>query len=301
VTVLITGGTGFIGAALAARLAGDGVPVRAIGRELGGLTGSTDWRGALAGCDRVVHLMARVHRTGDPRRGAARRYRTDNVDVTVNLARQAAASGVRRLVFMSSIKVNGEGRADGSPYRAGDPPDPRDDYATSKLEAERALAEIAADTGLEVVALRPPLVYGPGARANFAALVRLVAKGTPLPFASVRNRRSLIALPNLVDLVALCLSHPAAVGRTWLAADGSDWSTPELISQIAVALGRPARLVAMPPWLIETGLVAVGRRSLAQRLLGSLVIDAGETREALGWVPPASPARALAEAVRSRA
>jgi UDP-glucose 4-epimerase len=242
----------------------------------------TDWTAALKGVQTVVHLAGRVHvmrdRVGDPLAA----FRRTNVEGTLNLARQAASVGVRRLVFISSVKVNGEAGA----YRESDPPSPLEPYGLSKLEAEAGLREIAALTGLGVVVIRPPLVYGPDVKANFQALVRAIERGIPLPLGAVPNRRSLVARDNLVDFIVTCLDHPAASGQTFLVSDGEDMSTPTLIRRIAHVMHRPARLLPVPVNVLWAVATITGKRAVAQRLLGSLQVDITKARTMLGWTPP---------------
>jgi UDP-glucose 4-epimerase len=223
-------------------------------------------------------------------------FRAVNVDGTLNLARQAAQAGVRRFVFLSSIKVNGEGCEE--PYREGDAACPQDPYAISKWEAEQGLRQIELETGMDVVILRPPLVYGPGVKANFQRLLAAVDKGWPLPLGAVGNRRSLLYLGNLVDAIQLCLVHPAAAGQTYLVSDGEDVSSPELVRRLARAMGCPARLLPVPPaWLRLAGGL-LGRRAVVERLLGSLVVDSSRIRRELGWSPPFRLDAGLAETVQ---
>ncbi len=231
-----------------------------------------------------MHLAAKVHdlsRTTDT--GSA--YRENNLRATQGLARAAAAAGVRRFVFVSTIKVNGERTSGGAVFRSTDVPVPTDSYARSKWQAEQSLAALARETGMEAVIVRPPLVYGPGVSANFLRLVRLVDRGVPLPFGSVRNRRSLVYVGNLVDLLAASATHPAAAGRTLLASDDEDLSTPQLIQHIAAALGTSSRLVAFPPPLLRVVAMLTGRSAELARLLDSLAVGVAETRECLGWRP----------------
>jgi nucleoside-diphosphate-sugar epimerase len=292
--VLVTGANGFVGCALVAGLEADGVAVEATTRQrVGDIDALTDWTAALTGCAAVVHLAARVHVMRDEATNPLAAFRAVNVDGTLNLARQAAAVGVRRFVFLSSIKVNGEGQEE--PYREGDTPCPQDPYAISKWEAEQGLHGIAAETGMEVVILRPPLVYGPGVKANFQRLLGAVDKGWPLPLGAVENRRSLLYLGNLVDAIQLCLAHPAAAGQTYLLSDGEDVSSPELVRRLARAMGRRARLLPVPPaWLRLAGRLA-GRRAVVDRLLDSLVVDSSRIRRELGWSPPFCLDAGLAE------
>jgi nucleoside-diphosphate-sugar epimerase len=211
-----------------------------------------------------------------------------NVAGTLNLARQAAAAGVKRFIFLSSIKVNGEQTLPGQPFTEDDVPAPLDPYSTSKYEAEEGLRELARQTGMEVVIIRPPLVYGPGVKANFLNMMRWLHKRVPLPFASLNNRRSLVALDNLIDLIVVCLEHPAAANQTFLVSDGEDMSTTELLQRMAQALGRPARLMPIPASLLEAGAALLGRRDMAQRLCGSLQVDISKAKMLLGWNPPIS-------------
>ncbi len=313
--VLVTGASGFVGRELCACLeAGEHEVVRAARQPrgeggdviVGDIGLDTDWRFALTpspsplgrgeSVDVVVHLAARVHVMHDEATDPLAEFRKVNVEGTLNLARQAAAAGVRRFVFLSSVKVNGEGRD--VPYRETDAAAPQDAYAVSKWEAEQGLMAIAQETGMEVVILRPPLVYGPGVGANFLRLLRMVERGVPLPLGAIDNRRSLLYLGNLVDAIALCLAHPAAANRTYLVADGEDVSTPELIRRLAALMGGPARLWPVPPGLLELAGKLVGKSAEVQRLLGSLAVDSGAIRRELGWQPPFTLEEGLAETVR---
>lgn len=303
--LLVTGGSGFIGRALCAGLSGAGeaelvatvrrpgdsvaLGVPATAKEL---APDTRWEDVLDSVDVVVHAAARAHVLSGPDSEAE--YRRVNVDGTVCLARQAASCGVRRFVFLSSVKVCGDNTRPGSAFRADERPAPTGAYAVSKYEAEVELARVAEGQGMEVVTIRPPLVYGPGVKANFLNLMRWVYKGYPMPFASVDNRRSFIAVHNLVDLVRVCCVHPLAANETFMAADGEDISTAELVSRLGVALNRPARLVPVPPKLLLALATAAGKRHQAQKLLGNLQVDDRRTRERLDWQPPVSMDEALA-------
>ena len=297
--VLVTGASGFVGGAVVRRLLQDGRDVRAAVRRepeavptactsviVGDIDGSTRWSHAVGDIATVVHCAARVHRLADNAADPLADFRATNRDGTANLARQAAAAGVARFVFVSSIKVNGEASAPGRPFRADDRPEPRDPYGVSKHEAEQALAEIGSASGMEVVVIRPPLVYGPGVKANFRTMLGWLQRGLPLPFGAIHNQRSLVALENLADLVAACTTHRAAAGRTFLVSDGEDLSTPELLRRAATALGRPARLLPVPAGWIRAAAALAGRPGLADRLCGSLQVDIAATRAALGWRPP---------------
>jgi UDP-glucose 4-epimerase len=220
-------------------------------------------------------------------------FREVNVQGTANLARQAASAGVRRLLFASSVKVNGEATG-GTPFAENDTPHPQDAYGVSKWEAEQVLRAVGAETRLEVVILRPPLIYGPGVAGNFLRLLDAVASGMPLPLGAVQNRRSLLYVGNFVDALVACLDHPCAAGQTFLLSDGNSMSTPDLIKRIAIALGRRARLVAVPPQLMRMGAALVGRRDAADRLLGSLEVSDSAIRRELAWKPRYSVADGLA-------
>ena len=295
---LVTGATGFVGRALRAELTASGAEVVPAVRSkyglphevvVGNLNASTNWQPALTGCDAVIHLAARVHVMEEAAQDPLALYRGTNSEAALNLARQAADVGVKRFVFISSIKVNGEFTQEGHPFTADDVPAPEDPYGVSKQEAEQALRQIAADTGMEVVIIRPPLVYGPGVKANFESMMRWLARGVPLPLAAVtQNRRSLVALDNLVDLIMTCLSHPAAANQTFLVSDGEDLSTAELLKRMGAAMGHPARLFYLPPALLKLGAKGLNMPGIYQRLCGSLQLDIAKTRQLLGWTPPVS-------------
>jgi nucleoside-diphosphate-sugar epimerase len=294
--ILITGATGFVGSRLCQIAAEKGFSVRRAlrwdnghgGLVVGDIGPDTDWSGALKDIDVVVHLAARVHVMEDAAKDSLSEFRRTNVDGTLNLAKQAAKAGVKRLVFLSSIKVNGEATRPGQPFTNQDKPDPHDPYALSKHEAEEALRRVEKDTGLEVVIIRPPLVYGPGVKANFLRLIQAVQKGVFLPLGKVNNKRSLVALDNLVDLILTCLKHPAAAGQTFLVSDGQDLSTPGLIRKIARAMGKKARLLPVPPYLLRLAGRIMGKSAEVERLSGSLQVDIGHTCETLGWKPVVS-------------
>ena len=305
--VLITGANGFVGRALCAELLRCGHTVRGALRQIKGrpvlvegvepavvgtINAATDWKVALAGCNVIVHLAARVHVMDDKASDPLAEFHEVNTDGTLNLARQAAQAGVKRFVFISTIKVNGEGRD--APYRETDAAAPEDAYAISKWEAEQGLRQIASDTGLEVVILRPPLVYGPGVKANFQRLLHTVARGWPLPLGAIRNRRSLLYLGNFVDAIRLCVEHPAAAGQTFLLDDGGAVSTPELIRAVARAMDRPVRLLAVPVGVLEFAGVLLGKRAAVARLTDSLFVDSSKIRSRLEWTPPYSMAAGLA-------
>lgn len=294
--VLVTGATGFVGEALVFRLLRDKVfsPVAAVRGEtrLSGLCpvvafdmGNKALLPPLAGIDVVVHCAARVHVMNESAEGAFERFRKINVEGTVRLARSAAEAGVKRFIFVSSIKVNGEITLPGVVFKADDVPAPLDPYGISKREAEDALQAISVETGMEVVVIRPPLVYGPGVGANFLSMMRWLERGTPLPLGAIHNHRSLVALENLVDLLNVCISHPEAAGNTFLVSDGEDLSTTQLLRRMASALGVKPRLLAIPSWVLRAGASLIGRADLAQRLCGSLQVDISKTTHRLGWSP----------------
>jgi nucleoside-diphosphate-sugar epimerase len=230
-------------------------------------------------------------------RDALAEFRRVNVGGSLALARAAAAAGVRRFVFISSVKVHGEATAPGRPFREDDPPAPMDAYGISKMEAEQALWEVSAATGMELVIIRPPLVYGPGVKANFAALVRLVRRGWPLPLGAIHNQRSLVSLDNLVDLIMTCLRHPRAADEAFLVSDGQDLSTTELVRCLGKALGRVPVLVPVPATLLRGLAAATGRSEVVQRLCGTLQVDVTRARQLLGWSPPVPVAEGLRRAV----
>lgn len=303
--VLVTGADGFVGSGLLARLARDErFSVRAAVRRdstplphapervLVTLDENYNWAPALVGVDAIVHLAARVHVMNDVAKDPLAEFRITNVRGTLHLASQAAAAGVRRFIFLSSVKVNGEtGR-----YVESDPPAPEDPYGVSKWEAEIGLRQVAAETGLELVIIRPPLVYGPGVRANFAALMRAVGRGVPLPLGAIRNRRSMVALDNLVDFIVTCLLHPKAGGEAFFVSDGEDLSTTDLIHRMARAMGRPARLLPVPAPLVMAIASLCGQRAAAQRLVETLQVDIGKARTVLSWNPPVAVDEALRRA-----
>jgi len=241
---------------------------------------------ALDHIDVVVHAAARVHVMNEVAADALAEFRKVNVDGTLRLARHAAKSGVTRFIFISSIKVNGESTKQGKPFKADDAPAPADPYGVSKYEAEESLKQLSQETGMEVVIIRPPLVYGPGVKANFLSMMQWLDKGIPLPLGAVGNQRSLVAIENLVDLVDTCINHPAAANQTFLVSDGEDLSTTLLLQRLAQALGKKARLLPLPRWLLMLVASALGRRAVAQRICQSLQVDIEKTRERLGWIAP---------------
>lgn len=313
--VAVTGANGFVGRALAQQLASCGHRVLAYVRRprdfvetadvmpmaMPDLCLHADWRlTPTQGIDVLVHCAARVHILKDTSSDCLADFRRVNVEGAVNLARQAAVAGVRRFVFLSSIKVNGEFTEVGHPFTAYDTPAPEDPYGVSKNEAEQLLREVSSETGMEMVIIRSPLVYGLGVKANFESMMRWLSRGVPLPLAAVtQNRRSLVALENLVDLIMTCLSHPAAVNQTFLVSDGEDLSTVDLLKRMGAALGHPARLFYMPPSMLKIGAQFVNKFGIYQRLCGSLQVDIAKTRQLLGWTPPVSVDEGLRRAAGS--
>jgi nucleoside-diphosphate-sugar epimerase len=297
--VAITGANGFVGRALCAQAVARGTAVRGITRSPCELLSeidnfvvpvidvNTDWQHGLTDCDAVIHLAARVHVIREAAINPLSKFRRVNVHGTLNLARQAAAAGVRRFVFISSIGVNGAETFQ-QPFTTQDLAAPHSTYAVSKYEAEQGLQALAAETGMEVVIIRPPLVYGPGAPGNFGSLMRWLKRGVPLPLGAIYNQRSLVALDNLVDLILTCLTHPAAANQTFLVSDGEDVSTSELLRRMGQAMGRPARLLSVPENWLRSVAALVGKPDVAQRLCGSLQVDISKTRQLLGWTPPLS-------------
>jgi nucleoside-diphosphate-sugar epimerase/GT2 family glycosyltransferase len=298
--ILVTGAAGFIGQAVCSDLSARGYQVIGALRqqldacasnvaqyaEMGDMHEATNWSDALVGVDSVVHLAARVHLMNDSAQDPLAEYRRVNVDMTMNLARQSATAGARRFVFISSVKVNGEYTPFGQPFTADDTPHPTDPYGVSKFEAEQMLSQLALETGMEVVIIRPVLVYGPGVKANFLNMMHWLQKGIPLPLEALENQRSLLAIDNLVDLIATCLHHPAAANQIFLASDGSDISIPDLLRRTGIALGKSVRFIPVPVMALRGGARLVGKTAVVQRLCDSLQVDISKTRRVLGWTPP---------------
>ena len=307
VKLLLTGPSGFVGRALqqslifcaeyniccAYRVFPVSEPSSLLGIAVGDIDEFTDWSTLLTGIEIVLHTAAIAHVQGAVTKQQQSNFDVVNTQATLALARQSAAAGVKRFIFISTIKVLGDSTS-GSAFNADTKPAPMDAYACSKWRAEQGLRVIAAETGMEVVIIRPVLVYGPGVKANFLSMMRWLNKGVLLPFGAIYNKRSLVALDNLVDLIVTCIDHPAAANQTFLVSDGEDLSTSELLRRMAVALGKPARLLPVPSWLLETGAAMLGKQALAQRLCGSLQVDITKTRELLSCTPPVSVDQALA-------
>jgi nucleoside-diphosphate-sugar epimerase len=298
--ILVTGATGFVGKALCEALRRNGDRVSAASRrtdsserrdgtiyfEVGDIDAFTDWKAALQDIDVVIHLAARVHVMRDTSNDPLNEFMKVNTAGTEHLARSAAANGVKRLVYVSSIKVNGEETVGDRRYTEQDAPRPQDPYGISKWEAEQALHQVAQETGLEIVIVRPPLVYGAGVKGNFIQMMGAVARGVPLPFASSLNKRDLLYVGNLVDALITCASHPASVGQTYLLCDGEPVSTAQLLRALAQALAVPSRLFPFPLGALKLAGKLSGRSDQFERLLGSLQIDSGKIRRELNWTPP---------------
>jgi nucleoside-diphosphate-sugar epimerase len=299
-TILITGATGFIGSHLCPFLDDKGYKVisavRSDGRPPSGrgqvvavsdVGPDTDWSEALKDVSAVVHLAGRAHRMNESPEEASRLHDLVNTHGTLNLARQARDAGVRRLVFLSTVKVNGETTGD-APFSEADDPHPSGPYAESKWRAEQGLKEISAGSDFEIVIIRPPLVYGAGVRANLLALLKAVDKGIPLPFGLIRNKRSMVGVRNLADMIEYCVRSPEAAGSVFLVSDENDVSTPELISAMAECLQRPSRLISLPIWLLRGAAKLAGKSGQVERLTESLTVSTAKAREVLHWTPPFS-------------
>ncbi len=308
--VLTTGSTGFVGKSLLSALDAKQYLISTTRRAhsdcdscfdsqvVSNIDASTNWSHALTGADAVIHLAARVHIMRDTTRDQLAEFRRVNMYGTINLARQAAAIGVRRFIFLSTIGVNGNSTPLGTAFSENDAPYPHDPYSASKYEAEVGLRAISKSTGMEIVIIRPTLVHGSKAPGNFGRLTRLVAKGLPLPLASINNRRSLVGIDNLVNFIVTCLEHPSAANETFLVSDGEDLSTPDLIRRMAHAMNCPARLLPVPESVLMAAAAMLGRRDMAQRLCGSLQVDISKARELLEWNPPISVDEGLRRAVK---
>ncbi len=309
-TVLLTGASGFVGNAVLNTAQRRGLNIRPVYRSLDSVMGqpaavlvpaldnTADWSQALSGVDVVIHTAARAHVMREEALEPLAEYRRVNVEGTLNLARQAAAAGVRRFVFISSIKVNGEATEPGRPFTADNTQAPEDAYAQSKAEAETQLKQLAQQTGMELAIIRPPLIYGPGVKGNLASLISWVRRGLPLPLGAVtHNRRSLVGLDNLADLILVCTAHPKAAHQTFLVSDGEDLSTTDLLGKISKALGQPARLISVPIGAISFMAGLIGKKVVSQRLLGSLQVDINKTCELLDWKPSVAMDEGLRRAV----
>lgn len=307
--ILVTGATGFIGRELCQTLRGAGLSVRAALRKeasaietdeqvvVGEISPDTDWSAALDGIDAIVHLAARVHVMHDRSSDPLQEFRRINASSTEHLARSAARNGVRRMVFVSSIKVNGECSPSGAAFSESDVPNPSDPYGVSKWEAEQALQAVTAETGLETVILRPPLVYGPGVKANFLNLMKIIARGVPLPLGAIENRRSLIYVKNLTDALRQCVDHPRAANQVFLVSDGEDLSTAELIRRLALKQNSPILLIPVPETALRFAAKLLRHTAAMDRLAGSLTVEIFKIRNLLAWTPPHSVDQGLTETV----
>ncbi|PMG33811.1 NAD-dependent dehydratase [Vibrio splendidus] len=294
--ILVTGSTGFVGSRVVELARERDWEVTSVVRKqiepltnslvIPSIDASTDWSGAFEGVDCVVHCAARVHQMNESEQDALAAYREVNTLGTLSLAKQAAEAGVKRFVFVSSIKVNGEFSEPSLPFKPNLKNTPQDPYGLSKYEAEVELAKLSKETGLEVVIIRPPLVYGPGVKANFLSMMRLIDKGIPLPFGAIKNQRSLVYLDNLSSLILRCCEHPLAPGYTFLASDDHDVSTTQLMRTIALSMGKAPRLLPIPMSWIQAGASVLNKQHIAQRVCGNLQAEVGLTKEVLGWEPP---------------
>jgi nucleoside-diphosphate-sugar epimerase len=303
--VLVTGASGFVGSVLCGKLISRGLTTTGTVRHfpenplpgvdyqvVSGFSKSKFWKETLVGVDVVVHCAARAHVMRDSEKDPLAVYREVNLEGTRNLAEQAASCGIKRFIYISSIKVNGE-ETNERPFKADDIPAPEDSYGISKWEAEQALQKIGCNSKLEIVIIRPPLVYGPEVRANFLKLMKLVKSGLPLPFGAIHNSRSFVAVDNLVDLILICLHHPAAINQTFLVSDGDDLSTTEWLRRTEKAFGKSSRLIPIPVFLLRTAALLLGKTDFAQRLCGSMQIDISKAKQLLGWTPKVSVDEAL--------
>lgn len=302
---LVTGANGFIGSTLMATLTQEGFAVRGIVRKLalenciaiGDINANTHWKEVLTDVDTIIHTAARVHIMDNKDQDALATFRKINVDGTLNLAQQAAEKGVKRFIYLSSIKVNGEQTPPNSPFTTNHLPAPQEPYAQSKYEAESQLKQLALETGLEVVIIRPPLVYGPGVKANFLLLMKWVEKGLPLPLGGIKNCRSLLYVGNLVDAITTCITHPNAKNQTFIVSDGEDLSTPALIQKIGKAMGKTPMLLPIPPNFLTLAAKPLGKEDTINRLNGSLAVDSSKIKTTLDWQPPFSVNQGLKETV----
>lgn len=290
--ILVTGASGFVGSAVCRQLKAESknfLPVHRndhhLGSAMGNLNGSTDWRKALKEISHVIHTAARVHVMKEKDSDSLSKFREVNVEGTLNLARQCAESNVKRFIFISSIKVNGKQTIKGMAFTEKDKPEPCDPYAISKYEAEEGLRNMATETDMEIVVIRPPLIYGPGVKANFLSLMKLVKTGFPLPLGGIDNKRSLVSLDNIIDIIITCLTHPRAGNQTFLVSDGEDLSLTQLLKRLASAMDVPSRLISVPSPCLQFGFRIIGKKFIADRLFGSLQIDNTKIKTMLNWSP----------------
>ncbi|WP_038176165.1 UDP-glucose 4-epimerase family protein [Vibrio pacinii] len=307
--ILVTGSTGFVGERVCSLATKREWNVRSVVRRhaladdntvmLSSIDADTDWSGALKNIDCVVHCAARVHQMEETKFDVLAAYREVNTLGTLNLARQASKAGVKRFVFISSIKVNGEYTEQGEPFQPHASSPPIDPYGLSKYEAEVGLKELAAETDLEVVIIRPPLVYGPGVKANFLSLLRWTKKKIPLPFGAIYNQRSLVYVDNLADLILECCLNPNAQGKVFLVSDDHDVSTTELLSCVAKQMGKPNRLIPIPASWLKGASTLIGKPAIGQRICSNLQVDISDTKCTLNWQPPVSFEQGIRNTVKA--
>jgi UDP-glucose 4-epimerase len=311
--ILVTGATGFIGQRLIQHLlAQTSFNISALVRDrnhsfpakikillVPTIDGDTDYSSYLDNIDIVIHLAARVHRMGDLGSSSYLAYKATNTDGTSRLAEQAANAGVKRFIYISTIKVNGELTTIGAPFTADDTPQPSDPYAVSKHKAEQALQSLSKTTGLEYVIIRPPLVYGPGVKANFEKLIGLIHRNIPLPLGAINNQRSLVSIDNLISLITQCITHPQAANQVFLVSDDKDLSTTALLEMIAEAMNRPVRLLPIPETILTYAAKLFGKSDIAKRLIGNLQIDLSKTKSLLDWQPEITPEEGIRKATQS--
>ncbi|MCO1336826.1 SDR family oxidoreductase [Microbulbifer sp. OS29] len=304
--VLLTGASGFVGKALLSLVQETGYQVTPVyrqrvegGFQIDDLGAGTNWAGVLDNIDVVIHTAARVHIMEETAADPLAEFRKVNVEGTIKLAQQAAAAGVKRFIFLSSIKVNGESTDNRCPFNADEKCQPSDPYGISKKEAEDALLELTKSVDMEVVIIRSPLIYGPGVRANFQSMMRWLDRGLPLPLGAIDNRRSLVSIDNLLDLIVVCITHPSAANQVFLVSDDMDLSITDLLRGLSHALGCRARLFPVPQFMLSRGLRLIGRGAMAERLCGSLQVDITKTKDRLGWKPPISLGEGLAKAAQA--
>ena len=309
--ILLTGATGFVGRSVLNALVDGKYPVVSVTRKrrvppvpgvqefiVGSLTDDIDWQVPLLGVDVVIHSAGRAHVMNETHSNPLQAFREVNVDATLKLAQQAADAGVKRFIFISSIKVNGEETPAHTAFTSRDIPAPLDDYGVSKLEAEQALLALARRTSMDVVIIRPVLVYGPGVKANFERMLSIVNKKLPLPFRTIDNRRSLVFIDNLVDLICVCIKHSQAANQVFLVSDDNDLSIGQILEKLAIAMNKSSRVFSFPYFLLNAAATLVGKQAFLQRLCGSLQVDITDTRERLGWAPPVSIDEAFAITAR---
>ncbi len=290
--ILVTGASGFVGAAVHRRLTSEALDILPVyrndhhsGLAIGNIDGSTDWSSALTNTTHVIHTAARVHIMKESVADPLQAFRKVNTEGTLNLARQAAEAGVTRFIFISSVKVNGEQTKAGMAFTEEDVSGSDDPYAISKHEAETDLRRLASETRMEIVIIRPPLVHGPGVKANFLSLMKLVRTGFPLPLGKIDNRRSMVSLDNLIDFIITCITHPKAANQTFLVSDGEDLSVTQLLRKLASAMDMPSRLIPIPSSWLKIALSVVGKKSIADRLCGSLQVNITKAQTLLDWSP----------------